>query len=145
MNDAQAAKVPVLFWLVGGLSLLWNAFGAYDYFMTVTRNAGYVAMLPPEKIQLIDAFPVWVSAAWACGVWGAVAGSVLLLLRSRFAIHAFGISLVGLAANTFYQFGLNVPESAKTTGMNSMTLIIWIVAVLLLLYSIRWRKEGLLR
>ena len=39
---------------------------------------------------------VWFDADWAIGVWFAVAGSVLILLRSRFAAPAFLISLAGL-------------------------------------------------
>jgi hypothetical protein len=40
---------------------------------------------------------------WALGVWGALAGSMLLLLRSRRAVTAFAASLVGLAVSTGYQ------------------------------------------
>ncbi len=143
--DTNPAKVPKLFWVTAGLSLLWNAFGAYDYVMTNIRDAAYLANFPPEVILYIDAMPYWVMAAWALGVWGAVAGSVLLLLRSHLARLAFGVSLLGLAASTFYQFGADMPDAMKTGGMHAMTLMIWIVAVLLLLYSFRWHREGVLR
>jgi len=144
-GDNGLAQAPGLFWITAGLSLLWNAFGAYDYLMTNVRDAAYLAKFPPEMIHYIDAMPYWVMAAWAVGVWGAVAGSILLLLRSHLARIAFAASLLGLAASTFYQFGAEVPEAMQTSGMNAMTLVIWIVAVLLLLYSLRWHREGLLR
>ena len=145
MDEAVAkerAATPKHIWIVGILSLVWNAFGAFDYVMTNTRNAAYLANFPPGMMDIIDAFPVWVMAAWAFGVWGALAGSVLLLLRSRHAVMAFSLSLLGLAASTFYQFGIDAPE---VMGMNAMTLIIWIIAVLLLLYSIRLRGDRVLR
>jgi hypothetical protein len=124
------------------VSLFWNAFGAFDYTMTNIRNEGYLAQFPPEMMQVIDAFPVWVMAAWAFGVWGALAGSLLLLLRSRFAVHAFALSLAGLAASTVYQVMLPAEESMPLGVMN---LVIWVIAIALLYYAIRQRKAGVLR
>jgi len=148
-NDVADSDFPArasrLFWIVAGLSLLWNSYGAYDYLMSNMRDPGYLAWFPPEMVQALDRMPLWVVAAWAFGVWGALAGSVLLLLRSRFAVHAFALSLFGLAASTFYQFGARIPEALRTTGMNAMTLVIWIVAVGLFLYAARMRREGVLR
>jgi hypothetical protein len=39
--------------------------------------------------------PAWMTGVWAIGVWGALAGSVLLLLRSKWAVHVFAASLAG--------------------------------------------------
>ncbi|MEZ5743725.1 MAG: hypothetical protein R3D89_08350 [Sphingomonadaceae bacterium] len=133
---------PRHLWIVGTVSLFWNAFGAFDYTMTNIRNEGYLAQFPPEMMQVIDAFPVWVMAAWAFGVWGALAGSLLLLLRSRFAVHAFALSLAGLAASTVYQVMLPAEESMPLGVMN---LVIWVIAIALLYYAIRQRKAGVLR
>lgn len=133
------------FWVIAIVSLLWNAFGAFDYVMTNTRNAAYLAQFPAEVMQMIDEFPVWVMAAWAFGVWGAVAGSILLLLRSRFAVHAFALSLAGLAASTAYQATLDMPEAMKTLSMTAMNVVIWIAAIFFLLYAIRMRRNGVLR
>jgi hypothetical protein len=138
-------RTPVHLWVVGVLSLLWNAFGAFDYVMTNIRDPGYLAQFPAEAIQLIDEFPILVMAAWAFGVWGAVAGSILLLLRSRFAIHAFALSLAGLAASTVYQATLDLPAEMKTTAMTVMNLVIWAAAILFLVYALRMRKTGVLR
>lgn len=145
MDNAANPATPKHLWIVAILSLIWNAFGAFDYLMTNLRNGAYLANFPPEMIALIDEFPVWVIAAWAVGVWGALAGSVLLLLRTRHAVYAFGLSILGLAASTGYMFGLDIPASMKTPGMNAMNLAIWIVAVFLLLYSIRMFRMGVLR
>lgn len=141
----DTAKPPRHFWPLAGLSLLWNAFGAYDWLMTNGRNAAYLAQFPPEMMQYIDAMPYWALGAWALGVWAAVLGSVLLLLRSRFAVHAFGASLVGLAASTVYQMSIEMPASMTTGPMIGMTVVIWIGAVLLLWYAVRMRGRGVLR
>ena len=89
-------KTPIGFWIISGLSLLWNAYGAFDYTMTQTKNAQYLAAFTPEQLAYFDSFPAWMDATWALGVWGALAGSVLLLMRNRHAVTAFGLSLLGL-------------------------------------------------
>jgi hypothetical protein len=141
MNATVARARPRSLWIVGILTLLWNAYGAYDYLMQNTRNAAYLAHMPAQAIAWLDAMPYWQMAFWAIGVWGAVLGSVLLLLCSRFAVHAFVASLAGLAVNTAVG-GM----SAKSTGQPAgITVAIWVVAALLLLYAIRMRKVGALR
>lgn len=136
---------PWHLWVVGVLSLLWNAGGAYDYIMTNIRDPAYLANYPAEAIQMIDEFPFCVMAAWAIGVWGAIAGSLLLLLRSRFAVHAFALSLAGLAASSAYQATLDFPEEMNGLGMTVMMLAIWAGAILFLVYAVRMRKNAVLR
>jgi hypothetical protein len=143
--ETQVAGTPIHLWIVGVLSLLWNAFGAFDYTMTNTRNAAYLANFPPGMMDYIDAFPLWVMAAWALGVWGALLGSVLLLLRSRFAVLAFAVSLLGLAGSTVYQLGADIPPGLEDMAMGPMTYVIWIIAIALLWYAWKQGKAGVLR
>jgi len=138
-------RTPWHLWLVGLLGLLWNAGGAYDYIMTNIRDQAHIAQFPAGTIQMIDEFPIWMMAAWAIGVWGAVLGSLLLLARSRMAVHAFALSLAGLAASTAYQATLDMPAEMKSLGMTLMSLAIWAVAILLLVYAVRLRRKGVLR
>lgn len=143
----ETAKTPISFWIISGLSLVWNAFGAVDYTMTQTRNAAYLAQFTPEQRTYFESFPAWMEAAWALGIWGAVAGSLLLLMRSRHAVAAFGVSLLGLLVSTIWQFGLSGADVAKIfgTGPMVMSAFIWIVAIALFVYARRKRDSGLLR
>ncbi len=145
MTDTAVKKAGWPYWAIAILSLPWNAFGAFDYTMTNTRNAEYLKAFPPEMMPIIDAFPYWATAAWACGVWGALLGSLLLLLRSRFAVHVFALSLAGLAVSTGYQATIDMPEALKTAGMTAMNLVIWAAAIFLLWWAWRARKAGILR
>ena len=140
------ANTPLHLWIVGGLSALWNAFGCFDYVMTQTRNADYLAQFTDAQRDYFQSFPPWMEAAWAIGVWGALLGSLLLLARSRWAVTAFALSLLGLAASTVYQCALASPPEDMSTGlMVAMNLVIWAVAVALLVYALRMRSRGVLR
>lgn len=141
------SKTPIGFWIISGLSLLWNAFGAFDYTMTQTRNAEYLAAFTPEQRAYFDSFPAWMDAMWALGVWGALAGSVLLLMRNRHAVTAFGLSLLGLLVSSIWQFGLSDVKASEIMPPAAMyiTIFIWVVAIALFFYARSKRASGLLR
>jgi hypothetical protein len=148
VNDtASKPAVPLSFWLIAGLSLLWNAFGGYDYTMTMTRNTEYLsAMGPPaEIIAWVEGFPLWASIAYALGVWGSVAGSVLLLLRSRHAVTAFLVSMVSAAVSFAAQFSSQLPPSLDTTMHKVIPLVILVIIALLWWWSKRKAADGTLR
>ena len=143
--DARS-RAPLHFWIVAGLSLLWNAFGAFDYMMTNLRSAAYLANFPPDMMSYIDAMPTWATAAWALGVWGGLAGAVLLLLRSRYAVVAFALSLLGLAVSTIYQWTMpQQPAWMTEPAMLAMNAVIWVAAIFLLFYALAMRRRGLLK
>lgn len=139
-------RTPLHLWIVGALATVWNAFGCFDYLMTQTRNADYLAHFTDPQRAYFDSFPIWMEAVWALGVWGGLAGSLLLLARSRYAVAAFVVSLLGLAVSTVYQYVLSSPPPDMMTGvMLGMNAAIWIVAIALLVYAVKMRGRGVLR
>ncbi|MEW9856809.1 hypothetical protein [Novosphingobium sp. M1R2S20] len=138
-------KAPAHLWVVGTLATLWNGFACLDYVLTNLRHPAYIAQLPPEMIDYIDAFPAWTIIAWGAGVALALLGSLLLLGRSLWAAYCFAFSLLTLAATQFYNFATGWPESMNTPTNWIMNVVIWIVAVALLLYAIRMRTRKILR
>ena len=138
-------KTPWHLWLVGFLALIWNAYPAYDFVMTMTQGANYMGNLPPEQIAYFDATPTWVSACWAAGGWGGVVGSVLLLLRSKWAHYAYVVSLIGVAGVVAYTYGMS--QGGQISGTNGMILwtVISIIAGFLALYSRALVRKGVLR
>jgi hypothetical protein len=138
-----SSKRPWHMWVVGIVSLAWNAFGANDYLQTVLHNQAYLAAEPPAVIAWVARFPTWEVALWALGVWGAVAGSLLLLARSRHAVTAFALSLAGLAGSSAYQWLVNPPPPEGRSGaMIAIVVVIWAVAVGLLWYARRMQARG---
>ena len=133
-------------WIVGGLATLWNGLGAFDYLMTQTRNEAYLAKFTDPQRVHFESFPIWMETAWALGVWGGVAGSLLLLARSRHASTAFAVSLAGLAGSTVYQYVLtSPPEEMKSGAMIGMNIAFWVAAIGLLVYAREMRQRGVLR
>lgn len=145
MNATDAGKAPVHLWIVGVLSLAWNGFGAFDYTMSELRNPWYMAQFPPEMTAILDGFPAWAIAAWAIGVWFSIAGSILLLLRSRHAAGAFVISFLGAAVSFVYQARLALPASVDTAANRVMPIVVLVLIVGQWWYARLQAKAGVLR
>ncbi|MGX7894430.1 hypothetical protein [Tsuneonella sp. HG222] len=146
------AAAPWHLWAVGVVALLWNCIGAYDYIMSQTRNADYMRMMTEPygydtqaAVEYFDSFPLWADTAWALGVWGAVAGSVLLLLRSRYAFHAFVVSLIGLVGANVHSLQNPLPGLSDSAMALGMTAAITAITLLLIWYARRQTAAGVLR
>lgn len=151
MDETVREKAPAHLWVVGILALLWNGFGAYDYFMTRTRGAAYVESMMPgvdgsKLVAYVDSFPLWASAGWGLGVWGGLLGAILLLMRHRLAVPVLALSLLGAIVGIGYQLmrPLDVPD--MHTGFNAVVpYLIILIAALLFLYARGQRAKGVLR
>ncbi len=138
----EPVKAPQHLWVVGILTLLWNAIGIFSYTMTHLGKLEDLGMTA-DQIAFFDSFPAWANALWALGVWGAFFGSVLLLLRSRWAVMSVAISVVGLIGTTIYQnFMIEVPAELQSIPLNVM---IWVTTLFMLWYARKMRGEGVLR
>lgn len=145
----ETVKTPWHLWLVGVLSLLWNGFGAFDFIQTTTRGDAYMraAGFDDAMVAYYEAMPGWMYLPWTLGVWGAVIGSVMLLLRRRWAVPAFGLSLVGALISLIYGKLIDPPPPAppELAAMSWMPIVILLIAVLLFGYAFNMRKRGVLR
>jgi hypothetical protein len=139
------SRTPVHLWIVGILALLWNSFGAFDYLATQLELEFYMSAFSEEQLAYFYAFPSWAVAAWAFGVWGSVAGSVGLLLRKKWAVWAFAISLAGMAVSSIYTMLLTDGIKLMGPGAVAMSLVIWALAIFLLVYAWAMAKRGVLR
>jgi hypothetical protein len=151
MQDMVQARTPAHLWIVGGLATLWNAFGAYDYLMTRMRNTDYFASMMPGVdpnaiLAWVDAFPLYAQVGWGVGVWMGLLGSVLLLLRNRWATWSLALSLIGAVLGLGYQIVAAPPmPGGETTMTTVMPYVIILVALGLLLYAYAMEKRGVLR
>jgi len=145
---AYEGKTPWHIWVVGVVSLLWNAFGAYDFVMSTTQGEAYwrASGMTQPMIDYYNAMPAWMYGPWVIGVWGAVIGSILLLVRRKWAVQAFALSLLGAAISLIY--GLVNPMPDLPPAMAAMSVMPWVIVViaaLLLWYAWSMGKKGVLR
>jgi len=143
-NGGVVVKTPVHLWIVGVLSLLWNSMGAFDYLASQLKLEFYMGQFEPELLEYFYNIPPWAIGCWAIGVWFAFAGSVGLLLRKRWSMWAFGISIAGMILNSVYSYILSNGLEIMGTGGLIFSAVIWVVAFALFFYARAMCAKGVL-
>lgn len=141
-------KTPWHLWLVGVLSLIWNAGGAVDYTMTKFQVAVYLEALPEASLRMLQTAPGWFDVTWPVGVWFSIIGSALLLARSRYSGACFALSFAGLIASSVYIYGMADGGSMLSMGgigAIAFTIAIPLVLVALWVYARAMQRAGVLR
>ncbi len=139
MNDKASVTAPGWqYWTVAVLGFLWNCLGAYLYILTKLNDPLVTVGATPQMLDYIAHMQLWAHIGWSLGIWGSFAGSVLMLLRSRFAVQAFLVSLLGALLSFAGQTQAGVLEPAEP-------IMILAVIGFLLWYCRRSEQAGLLR
>lgn len=128
--DDSAGATPWHFWAVAAVSLLWNSYGAWDY---TSYQLGMAPAMPA-----VDAAPVWATSCWALGVWGSFIGSILMLIRSRYATTAFAVSIVAAVISFAWQYAAGILQ------VPILPLVILSALAFFWWYAGKMRDEGVL-
>jgi len=95
-------KVPMWFWIVAVLALLWNALGVMAYLMQVMMTPETLALMPDAERALYENVPPWVTGAFAIAVFGGTLGSLALLLKKAIAYVLLLLSFIAILAQMTY-------------------------------------------
>ena len=138
-------RTPWHLWLVGVVALLWNGLGCLDYTMTQLQGDAWLANMDPTELQMayFHAMPSWTDAAWAIAVWGGLLGGILLLVRRKWALHAFAASFLGWAAGAVYTFALSNGMEAMG-GWWPMLVVKGVICAFFVWYASIMGKRGVL-
>jgi len=140
-NDA---KVPLWLWLAGGLGVLWNAYGLYQFIGSFSQTEASLMAggMTASQAELYLSLPAWIAVAFGVGVLGGLIGSVALLLRRAQAVTILGVALVGyvflFSGDVYYGVFANIPSQL------AILTVVVLVAAALLAVSIHARKRKLL-
>ena len=141
-------KTPWHLWLVGVIAVLFNAIGAFDHVMSMAQGRGdYLASagMTPAQIAHYQEMPIWMIAVWTIGVWGAMLGSVLILLRNKLALLAFAVSLAAFLVGLIYTYVLTDGGEIMGRGMAIANVVITALLLFFMWYSWLMTKRSVLR
>lgn len=135
-------RAPWHLWLVGVLALLWNAAGAYTI---VRAQVGRLPGISADEAAYYMAQARWFVILTDAALLSAILGALALLLRSRWAVPLFIVSLIFIAVTACYDLVAGTSRMFTSSGALIATLAIWALAVFQLWYSLRLRARGVLR
>ena len=124
MSDVVTARAPAWLRLVGGLGLLWNLFGAYQYLMTVGAVPGRVE-------AAAGAMPAWVTGAFAIAVFAGALGCLGLMMLKRWSKLLLLVSLLAVVAMDVWIFLLSGLSASMRRPEMGITLAVPVVAIIL--------------
>jgi len=144
MGVGPRPKAPMHLWIVGVLALLWNFMGCFDYLATQLKLESYMGNFSEQQLEYFYGIPAWAVSGWAIAVWIGIVGTVGLLMRRKWSVIAFIISLVGLALSSIYTLGMSNGLEIMGTSGTVMTFLIWVISIFLVWYSKQQAKAGVL-
>lgn len=136
-------KPPLMFWIVSVVLLLWALAGLGAFYAHVTLDPATQPDMTDYDRAYFAALPSWFSAVFALAVVPAVAGTIALLLRSRWARPLFAASLVGVILQFGYVFGATDLIAHKGVAATvPFPLVIFLIAVVQLWVSGLFLRRG---
>lgn len=138
----MSSPVPRWFTIVAVVALLWNLLGCAAFASDLMITPADLATLSPDQQAMYAARPAWGLAATGLAVIGGALGCIGLLLRKRWSVPLFALSLAGIVAQEFGIFVL--ADGARTAGAAAAILqgIVVLVGIGLLLLARRASARG---
>jgi len=90
------SKPPLWFTMLAAIALLWNLAGLLAIVADLRLSAADIAALPAEQQAIYAARPFWSVVASIIAVVGGTLGCIALLLRKRWSLALFYVSLIGI-------------------------------------------------
>jgi hypothetical protein len=97
VDSTLSAKPALWFWIATALGLAWSLFGLVQFVgsLQATPESLIASGLAADQARVMLGYPSWMTVAFAVGVLGGVAGTILLGLRYARASMVLAASLAG--------------------------------------------------
>lgn len=139
-----ASRAPTWFWAAAAFGLIWNVYGVYQFMGTFSQTTESLtaAGMTAEQAAIYLALPAWITVVFAIGVFGGLAGSVVLMLRKAVAVPVFTVSLVGYIALFSGDYAYGIFENIPT----QLAILVFVVVVAAALLALAWfaRKSSII-
>lgn len=129
------SRVPLWFLSAVWAGIAWNIFGIVQFAGAVAATeADLIASgLTPDQAAVMTGYPEWMTVAFAVGVFGGLAGSVLLLLRRA---GAQPVLLISLFAYVALWIGDAVHGVFAAMGTPQIVILSFVVAIAAALFGL---------
>jgi hypothetical protein len=132
MKQQTKSAVPVWYWVIAAVALLWNLMGCAFFGMELFAQEAGMAFMTEAQKEWVRSTPGWIYFVYGLAVSSGVVGSIGLFLRKGWTTRMFAISLVAVIVQMVYTMiiggGLQV---MGPSGLVMPAVVIGIAAALL--------------
>lgn len=140
---ATASGVPMWFWIVAVVALLWNLMGLMAFVMDITASAETLASQYDEvELAAVKQIPNWAKGAYGVAVIFGVLGCIGLLMRKKWAFPCFVLSLAGVLVQHSYFYFMSDMIQIMGAVVLPLMISVLVVAIALAAASQRWMVKG---
>ncbi len=133
------------FWIVSGLLFVWALIGDMAYLAQVTADLDELAKTDPISASAFRTMPEWVWTAYAVAVWVGTLGAIALLLRRKWAVPLYAVSLIAVILQFGWTFLATQLIEAKGADVLIFPAVIIAVGAFSLLWAMKHAKSGVLK
>jgi hypothetical protein len=133
LSEQQKLSVPVWFWVIAAVALLWNLIGFVIFLSEVFAQEAMMESMTEKQKEWTRSTPSWIYFVFAISVSTGLAGSICLLMRKASSVLLFTISFVAVLIQMLYTMliagGLQVmgPSGAVMPAVVIILSIAWLL------------------
>ena len=142
MSDEIETTLPNSFWVYSGGAFAWNLIGLFAFYTYVTTPLTGNPAFTAAQQEFLASTPAWATGAYGVAVITGVLGSLSLLMRKRWAVPLFIISLVAVIIQDIHGFVISNAIEVWGTGAMVMPTVVLIVGIALIFYSRTANAKG---
>ena len=139
--EHEKTKIPMWFWVVSILFLLWNIMGVFSFLAHNFISAEALAELPSNERELYGEFPLWTTIVFAIAVIAGMIGAIGLVLKKKWSKMAFVISLLAIIIqmihNVFFTNAIEVYGTVQAVTMPALVIIFGLFLVWFSMFAIK--------
>jgi len=132
MHTTAASPRRWTFWVIAFIALLWNLIGMAFFVMQVRLTPEMLAAMPAAQRAVYAATPAWINIVFGVAVVSGVLGAISLLLKKRWAVPLFLVSLLAIVVQLVGAYA--VTPVWQSSGAAGLALPVMLVVIALYLW-----------
>ncbi len=137
----KTIKPTSAFWIISVLALLWNIMCVTAYLGQAYMTDEVLKALSEGEQAYYNNVPAWVTGAFAIAVFAGVFGCVGLLIRKKWAVILFVISIIAVIAQSTYNLYIQKFMEVPLQHM-IWSLVVILIAIFLVWFSRNAAKKN---
>jgi hypothetical protein len=140
MQQTTKSAVPVWYWVIAAVALLWNLLGCVFFGVEMFAQEAAMESMTDAQKEWARSIPGWIYLVYGLGVSTGVAGSIGLFMRKGWTIAMFAICLVAVIVQMGYT--MIIGGGIRVMGPSGLVMpsLVIVIAAALLWFS--WFARG---